>query len=841
MKEEIQENVKDIITEPIKAIPKKVITDIWDKKQFEQMFLEAGQWIAEYERDGTEETELRSIIFGEENMREIANYMHQQDSFRWFQILQQGIHVELQKSGMSAQNQKNCEKHFLEIIRTRMQERQPIIVERSMQHEIAEGVDMLGEQNSQMLQKIIGIEKILQDQAIQKEETRQHKRQEKKKDPSSHERKWNLSHTHVEGVFLPKEEREGEICKLTEIWEQERKNYPGWYILPYSICQELNIYSRENGLLQSAAYVETQKMFAFAYELVWRYETCMHNYSSYEIHHIYKIWQEYATQNECVQKWFYVGQALLRVFREEGNYTEWTKVYDQLKAYEAYGVNGKIDLRLEKLKYEYHRLNIPAMRRALDKCHPKKENYEQRLQILGIRVELDETEEVITELEQLMQDLQKIDAADEKDQLYYKSLEASVLQLYSLCVQDAWDYMGEYEGHQGEIDRIEEEIAKKKKLFDWDRWRDNVQKSLLQWYVRKYEKKEAFAINRELYTFISSSNECEAAYRFYRLLEKLALPLECGHITLLGNLEQPWIEAIVNQEDMLGLFLLCREAKSSTIKALVDRKYLSELANNRIGDMVGLLIHALSENIEELDEQEQPLAGGILSRIRENVPQLLIRFMSRCPDSQQENALLLLKDLMEDEKLFETFPLTELCVAVLENVSEKKKAQMLGTMMQTKIIEHKTLGGHENGIDIFAYYFQKKDIGPLCKECAVKQETIEWLLQMPKEAGYEWQTKIWRLKTLDYLGLLNEKQHEAYATMVWNFVDEKTGLPQLHNIHLFVYEELPCIDAHIPAKSVKHWFLSNNLTTQFQDEDGCKGTMGKIPYLDELILLCENG
>ena len=186
MKEEIQENVKDIITEPIKAIPKKVITDIWDKKQFEQMFLEAGQWIAEYERDGTEETELRSIIFGEENMREIANYMHQQDSFRWFQILQ--------------------------------------------------------------------------DQAIQKEETRQHKRQEKKKDPSSHERKWNLSHTHVEGVFLPKEEREGEICKLTEIWEQERKNYPGWYILPYSICQELNIYSRENGLLQSAAYVETQKI-----------------------------------------------------------------------------------------------------------------------------------------------------------------------------------------------------------------------------------------------------------------------------------------------------------------------------------------------------------------------------------------------------------------------------------------------------------------------------------------------------------------------------------------------------------------------------------------------------
>ena len=97
---------------------------------------------------------------------------------------------------------------------------------------------------------------------------------------------------------------------------------------------------------------------------------------------------------------------------------------------------------------------------------------------------------------------------------------------------------------------------------------------------------------------------------------------------------------------------------------------------------------------------------------------------------------------------------------------------MLDIMMQTKIIEHRGIGGHEDGIDIFACYFRKEDIGPLQKECNVKRETIEWLLQIPEQAGYEYQTKVWRLETLDRLGLLDEEQYKKYATLVWNFVDE---------------------------------------------------------------------
>lgn len=481
------------------------------------------------------------------------------------------------------------------------------------------------------------------------------------------------------------------------------------------------------------------------------------------------------------------------------------------------------------------------MRRSIAHCHPDKEHYEQRLQILGLQAELDELESVIPALQQLMQDIQDAEISNGSNGLYFKTLRVSILQLYMLCVQGKWDYTQKFEIHLQEIHRIQEDIDSNCALFDWEMWKDNVQHKLLRWHVRKHEQREAFPLNQEYRTIIQGTgNACEPAYHFYRLLDKLALPLKCGYVTLLGDLEQPWIEAVLEQMDYLGLFLLCRGCYSRTIETLVDRAWLCTLSPDVAGNMVAFLIHALSDNMEEMADQERPQAGGILTQIFSNVPELLIRFMSRCPDAQQEDALLLAKQLMESEELPVSFSMAELGVGIMENVSEAKKSQMLDVMLQTKIVEHKTMHGHGDGIDIFSYYFRKEDIGPLQRKCIVRPETIAWLLEIPSEAGYEWRTKVLRLETLYRLQLLDEKQQQAYAALLWHYVSETTGLPEGKDLHLFAYEKLPCLDANIPVKSIKQWFLSRRLQDQFEDQQGCRSTMGKIPYLDELVLVCEN-
>ena len=83
--------------------------------------------------------------------------------------------------------------------------------------------------------------------------------------------------------------------------------------------------------------------------------------------------------------------------------------------------------------------------------------------------------------------------------------------------------------------------------------------------------------------------------------------------------------------------------------------------------------------------------------------------MTRCPEENQGEALRMLKALMEKEALPVSFPMALLCMGITQQVSERIKAQMLDEMLQTAIVEHKTLHGHGDGMDLFACYFKNWD------------------------------------------------------------------------------------------------------------------------------------
>ena len=54
--------------------------------------------------------------------------------------------------------------------------------------------------------------------------------------------KWNVQYTHVKGILAPREEQTMEMRSLTEQWEEENKQYPGWFILPIPYRKKLKVY-----------------------------------------------------------------------------------------------------------------------------------------------------------------------------------------------------------------------------------------------------------------------------------------------------------------------------------------------------------------------------------------------------------------------------------------------------------------------------------------------------------------------------------------------------------------------------------------------------------------------
>lgn len=868
MDENNLEIIKAIAQGDLKAIPGVVLTKWIDSKQFVNMFIDAGAEAANYERTGREESAERRILFGEDNMRGLAAHMKQIDDFNWCTEFRKCVHELLESADISENNKQACERRFCEIIEHKIKSAFPEICGHSMLQELRDILEYMGQRMDTMgvtIERILGQDEFLREILRKLEEERHHVRQEYSGNPGAQgtftEEKqytiseWYIKHIHVEGIWKPQEERKEEIQALIAEWGRERQEFSGWYILPKKLCRELSYNSLDNGLLQSHKWLDIQTMLEFAYELVWRWEKCFYFYTKNDYVHVCTIWDNYASwlkeQNAedvdqdtkiYIRKWFYIGQVLLRIFREYGEDAEWTRVFNQLRFYDEYGINGKMDLQLEKAKLAFHHLDLPALRRELSRCQPKKEQYEQRLQVLGLRVECGEVKSVIPELQQLIQDIKdSVSAAGAKDyRVNCLTLQVCALQLLSFCVQGVHEYEGQYELHQGEINWLLDEIDKKKALFDWDTWQNDTECELLRWKVKKHEIKEPFELERETMTLFGGENYCEEAYSFYRLLDRLALPLQCGYVTLLGDMEQPWMEAILELDSTLGLFLVVRSNRSDTLKTLVDRDYVTRLGAGGIEKMLGYLLHAMDVNMDELHSLERYMAGSIVFHMSDNAPELLMRLMSRCPEKFMKRALLLVKKLMEDEELPVDYPMSSLLVTVMKQVSEKQKARMLGTMMDTAICEHRMLHGHRDGMDLFDYYFCKTDIGENRRFCEVEDATIEWLLEPSEEADYVWRTKVRRLEVLDDLGLLTSEQRKAYAKLLWSHVSKETGLPMLTNLRLWAFETLPCVNPSVPVLSVKGYFLKQCLRDQFEDENGWKITMGEIPYLDELIVLCQN-
>lgn len=223
----------------------------------------------------------------------------------------------------------------------------------------------------------------------------------------------------------------------------------------------------------------------------------------------------------------------------------------------------------------------------------------------------------------------------------------------------------------------------------------------------RVELDEAEAVLDELQRLIreirQAGVEQPEKYLYYTSLQACALPLKCQYVTLIGEWEHPWMEAVLEINNFLGVFLLSNASRKKTIETLVDREYLSVLSNADAKRIVPRLIHAFSRNLDEIEDREgEP--GGILAQILGNVPELLIRFMTRCPEENQGEALRMLKALMEKEALPVSFPMALLCMGITQQVSERIKAQMLDEMLQTAIVEHKTLHGHGDGMNLFAFY-----------------------------------------------------------------------------------------------------------------------------------------
>lgn len=835
--------ISDFIQEGVTKIPQLAFNRMIDKKKWIEIFVEAGQIIAGYETQaGEEQSQIRSILFQKENMKKLANHLYEKNPFVFENELERCLDDFLEKSGLTKENQRICKKHFTDIILRDIAELYPEKKLSMLIQSIDTRVNQLGELGNKyypMMEKILFFISELKKES-QEINYQRHSNRSSTVAKSQKKIDWKLS----SGNYY----EEDALKNLVEKWKEERLQYPGWIIVPNRIRIHLKFYTRINFGKEFPSLAITKKLTVI-YELIWRFETGMLSFDGYLQKQVYDCWLQY-NQSQLkeqenygqIKEWFFIGRTLLREFREDKNEIDWKETWDILFSKRKKVTDGELLLRLDEIKYQMSFFNLNKVRRLLQRMEIPPEHFEIRLNCIGIEMECGNLEFAKKQLKELVSDIEKkLNKPGNKEVVYLNSLYVAALHLYSFVIQGIATKEHDYEYNQEEINKILDLIDKKKDYFDLNQIIDDVSKALLEWQVKRTEKRNTYELNRETVSIFGGRTYCDEAYFLHRVLDRISLPLMCNHVNFFGQLEIPWCLALFEGWSFVALNRMVQGSKSEIGKYVYTRNRIIAMRLEDISAELMYLLHILKNNIEEFGEIGVDMHLSVCYRLQNNIPEILVRLLSRGSDEEQIDVLRIVKKLMEQPNVELNNRLDEFLYSVMSMISEKNKAEMLEELITTDILEHKVMHGHLPSMDLFSVYFKKKASKKYCKRTSRIEKAINELLSNTNDEDiYTWRVKIERLTMLENVGLLMEEERERLIEKLWSRVNAATKLPDMGDWYAYNYVEYATKNRNELIFSVKEYIMSQCLMRTQAKEIVGGINMSQPSYIFEMNALLEH-
>ena len=851
-----------------------IIDEAWSNCRFESLFVENGTFLAGIGgKEGALHEDLKRA-FSAENMRNLFRNSRKNDDYEWERTVFEGLRTLLAGYEIDNGMAESCAEHFVVMLKEYVRRHDPQLYDRIYQAEwraeMQEAFAANGQTNAQILDTINEVNGKLDHlsrlSAVQLQPQSQvtelapapstnrsnfsnHSGSQGQPNPETAGKfEWNLACIEIKGVFGPKEKRGEEIRSLTALWQKERSEYPGWYILPVDKRAELSSVTRGLELLSEEDQVTPGEMLDFAYELVWRHETGMLEYTPYLLRQVRAIWDRAKPEQDgrCSQ-WFYLGQCLLREYREEGRPDAWQEVYGQLMERRALAENPELagqDLRLERIKWLYMDMELQETREELLGWEIPQMHFSHRLQAAGLLMEfgcLSEAYKRLCDLEQDVNiDLSENEKAREGSQrdhreLHDYGLAACIHHLKGLCLQNL-SYIKE--GNNIAQEQIYGEYEAAERLSPYFSFRDVREALTMDLYrlrERSARETEPFEINREYITLTGGGCECSIAYGAYRIMDRAALPLRVHRVTLMSELEPIWLGYLFYRQPHIGMFMLLRGSNSRNVKEILTRTGLALMPPEQAEEHIHYAMDAMRKNMGGMTCRWE--SESIYQQIAENGANVLGRLVAKSADYQQKELAVLLGQLLDRRCIRGVIEKNQLIERILGSLSDRVKASMFSVILEYPILEQHRIEDRVLDVEPFDCLGFKNLAKPMYWISRPEPERIEHLFSLAGGSAYVRRCVISRLIALCRLNLLSEPQRQRFGDLLWSTCQESTGLPDTTGYNPNVFLKLPHPPQVAPEEHVKEYFLRTDWKQEIEEEGSVHLTWGDIPYLNQLISL----
>lgn len=644
---------------------------------------------------------------------------------------------------------------------------------------------------------------------------------------------WNLKFYQTDGLFGSNEKRKAEVIGLTKHWKEERELYPGWYIAPVTKREILASYTRDESLLWKTADLSMQEKIDFAFELVWRHETGFIVFSQILQNHIFELWKEYKDKGDWSaqdknEKWFYIGQSLLREYREDMNWNSWQKVFDVMKKSAAIMETGNEELEMEFIVHLFYKMQISDVRDKIRQFSCEDNRYALRLNKVGLMAECGLLESAYLELKTLIAELEEsIDSMPKeknKDFVQCGSILSGAYELLAFVIQGLHPF-----------DKNEELHVAWNGIEDYSRFFD-FEKEKKQWnnYLYNYyctHKEEPFEINREIRTITWGSNGFGEIYSFYRVLERIAMPLHLGMTRLLPHQEIEFINALFINTPSLGFFMCMRSGNDKVVKSIISRKNCISAGFDICRKLFDYAFKCIEQNIESISVNTA--RGNAYTHLLNNGLEILRRLVSVASLVQQKKLLTLMCKLIDTDIVREYRVMDKWIYQILCIIDENIKSQYLNEILLSST-KNRTHIGEDRSTDPFDVISASTLAKKYYEKANIDSTIIDDLIKCASESEEDYWAIIPRLNKLREWSLLSAEQLADLRELIWKNVNEDTGLPNFKEYYAAAFLKWPSPEGRDVKTLVRNYIMDNKFYDNLKSRGLESVTMGEARIFAEL-------
>lgn len=621
------------------------------------------------------------------------------------------------------------------------------------------------------------------------------------------------------------------LISLIKEWSKIRESYPGWIIAPKSKREYIRTSTHYYDVLSELNILNIHEQLSLVYELNWRYEVSLTPLSQSIADNMYELIENINPFKDTIKlnNDNIMLEEYERKLKEEEKYKDFKLDYSKIKkewieisfsllrfSREALNTNlfKAIKLKLEeviynnneyksRLYYEVAMLNLTTrdennIRNILDEWDKIDNIPIFNIKRAGILAEIGELKKAEEVSEKALNDIRKNIIPGEIDVSILSQEGWAMLLVKAIKSNNTYSRSNtQYHKEYSERWRILNE-------YNCDPWSEiEWMRDVIEMSDPNHNKSsisngfDRGVIKRNFSFGESIDEQVYISYSFIKMLENIGIPYRFGHTTMFKKSvinAAKWISKY-SPSWSLSTFIRCDERDE--LNFIMSREQLQSMENDKINDYFKIFSNALDKAIG--NEPSNGYSHYFYTIQIKNLSEILSRLIIRLDDDQILTVYNLALKMYKSFRIQKDASINQCIGTILKrlfgNMTNIEKLDKLKELLQIDISMEKKY--KINGMDYKVFLFDYIDF----EYNAINDEDIdrnkfrdiinEILVSLDDEDINVKDRALSRLIILYRLELLNDKEKEKIASVLWEHVDDFTGFPTSSRFLKGIYINLP--------------------------------------------------